>query len=1104
MATYPGIKINHSPLISYAGNSQNNAIGAQSVAGKRGTLPTFMNTNSYFISKSGNDSNAGTLAAPLLTLNSVFKTVPSLFDFSGNSNPLVANGTVPTFSYPCRPLPPAGCATVAGPFSDSAYYTLTTPGTLTGKTAWTVEGWVYIEAIPAGSGASIVWALVDGGGATQLSMASSGVISFSVHGTSVSSAVSSFKTGHWYYYACVFKKNTTGGQQLFFGSSPETVALVASGNAANVTLGTVTQFIFGSVVIPTGYYLFGYIGRPVISAVARTMFPTYGGTSNILTLHILSTQTPLQQNTKSYVVILDSGTYYEALYCPLQYDWTTGFGVYAADGQTPTFTLTRGATAGTYGPNNSARTVTGTPNYYINQTTGNDGTGARNNPSLPFKTIQAALSNGSITNGDVVEVEDNAIYTQDLVFPAGANNVTVRAASGNVPTLRAMNLTMAGIHITISNNGATSTVDGFVLDGLGGLGSMFSGFAGGAINFQNCSFKNYTVICAMGVTMYANNNIYSRNAALASGSNSINVVNCYFDQAPGATLFAISLGLQGWNYTRCTFNNMALTCENDNGINKNIIDQCLFYNCTLVQTDNSVANGNSQYIVTNSMFDKSSYQFIMNTGAASQTAQVLLLNCFQRANGNTFATGYDFQQLNVGILGIQVVSCAAVGNGRNFYVQGSLTNPTFRNCTSLNATTAGYDASSVATADALISSNDAVKWQSGVAPTNSEVGATFLSTVQGAENLALSASDPGIFGAGGLGLNDIGLDWQQWNLVQPTVVNGLTFTGGISGAAALKSTNNSAITAAYCTFSGLGTYAVTGGDGSSFKNCLFSTNGHAIQFSRANITLSNNIAYACGGAFLVNYGQYANLSHNTAYNCQYGQYDASGTGAVSTVNSIYIGSGAYDYHGSAILSYSCVGTIDPATTGSVDAYSTQLDPLFRNATGNDLRVQALAYGYPWQSPVIGAASDGKDMGAWDITYGVASTAWTSIDFGSNDPTTGLPWRNPDKVVRNELPIKLANGDREDGSIYSVSATYKPGYTCTWNESTNDMPLGQMTALLTMFKSFSNSIQINWGDGRGFVNGYFDRQQGFEYTDMTGSYADSSVPEPVKEIVLREA
>jgi hypothetical protein len=67
-----------------------------------------------------------------------------------------------------------------------------------------------------------------------------------------------------------------------------------------------------------------------------------------------------------------------------------------------------------------------------------------------------------------------------------------------------------------------------------------------------------------------------------------------------------------------------------------------------------------------------------------------------------------------------------------------------------------------------------------------------------------------------------------------------------------------------------------------------------------------------------------------------------------------------------------------------------------------------------------------------------------------------------------------------------------------------MPLGQTAALEAMFESFTNALNVDWGDGRGFIPAYLARKSDFEYTDMTGMYSQNTVPEPVKQLIIREA
>ena len=1096
MTAYAGLKIKYNPSTTYSGNSQNNVLGATAATGVRG-VPAFTDPTCYHINKTtGNDSNAGTAAAPKKNLGSLFQFAGSTFDYSGNSNNLGVTGGVNLTGYPCRPVPPAGCSVIAGPFTDSNYFTLGSPGALTGKTAWCVEGWFYAENL---GGNTIPWAFTDGA-VHELSMNSDGSLSFFVNGSATSSAAGIITKGKWFYIACSFSSGATGGKQIFCGTSPETATLVAQGTQTH-TLGIVTGFSIGTPVSPSGYYFNGYIGRIVISSAVRTSFPTNGGTSNIIALYTFTTQPLAQSAPKTYISIDDSSTYNEAVFAPWQYDMslTSAYGLYAADGQAPTFQLSRGAILGTYGPNNSARNVTGTPNYYINQTTGNDGTGARNNPAKPFKTISGALANGAVTAADDFQVTDSAIYIENLTLPnVGLGGFTLRAANGQTPTLRPLNLGI--VHVTSPNLTNGTTFDGFVMDGNNTSQSLLGGTAGAFITLANCSVRYYNTIFGNGFSGSINNCIVSRCATIQGGSSNLTALNTLFDYAPlGTILFPIVLGYGVANLTQCTFNNCAVTYTGNGTFS--VWDQCKFYNCT-VAIANSINNQN--YNFTNILFDKTSFSYTLNSGAAP-TIALCFINCFQRANGSTLAYGFNFTNSNTGIVAVWMQSCGAVGNARNFYFNGTgaFTNSYLTNCTSASATTAGYDAPATVNGNALVSSGDVVAWQTGITPVLSESGATILSSSPGAENVTLSASDAGIFGGGGQGYLDMGMDWAAWNLTTPMVIiNGITFSGLANGEAAIRSTANFPLTLQYCTFSGLGTYGASVSDGAAVSNCVFNTNGHAVKFNRSSMTLSNCLGNSCGGAFTLNFGQYLTSNHNTAYNCQYGQYDASGSAVSVISNSIFSSSGAYDYHGAATALYSCVGTLDPSTLGSLGTGCTVLDPLFQNASTNTaagLEIQTQAYGYFYDSPCKAAASDGKDMGAWDFTYGTGVVSYGgTIDFS----TPG--YRNPDVVLRKIIPIKLAEGDQEDGSIYSTVATFKKEYEFTWNPNSNDMPLTQLAALLAMYTASSNQLMVDFGEGAGYVAHYLARSPGFEYTEMTGGYADDTTPEPLRAATIREA
>lgn len=1108
MAAYPQIKIRHSPVTTYPGTAQGNWVGAQDVAGRRGMLPTFNDSNAYFISKAGKDSNAGAAAAPKLTLGSLFQAAASTADYSGNGYNLTATGSPVIQTTPLYPLPPAGMSHIAGGFSSSNYYSgpsgLKTA--MSSLSAFTLEGWFYIpgtqtpqQVVYMNTGNGVTSVFVSGSSGAQK-------LNFQVSGTTISSAAGTIVNNRWYYFAGVFTSAATNGQKLWLGTSPQDAAVVAQGTLTSTT-GTVSDIRIGdfstSSAIPTDF-----VGRVAFSTVARTSFPTPGGSTNLAGLYTFNTPPLMQSAPKSYIVIQDSGTYREALYSPWAYDLLTPFSIYAADGKTPVFDLTRGASAGEYGPNNSTRTAPSSANYYINQTAGNDGTGTRNDPSKPFKTINAALADGSVTNNDVFLITDSGIYTENLTMPATPTGLTVASAAGQIPVLRPAALAATAGHIALGNTGAGATFDNLIFDGRRTGGGLVSGSAGGSATFSNCAVRYYATGALGGMTMTTTASLWSGVPAIADATSLLSATGSFFGgNVAGSSLEAVSLGGAQSNLTTCTFTNYAITAATST--KSNLWNRCLFQNCTMVV--NHTAAVVATYTFSACYLDKANLVVKAPNTANTQLVYCNFINCFQRANGASFAAG--FQLLPVGgsfggTLVASLSSCAAIGNTANFLISDRAT-ANLTNITSVNGGTYGvrFGAYTQGITDNLVSTGDANGWSadgtsSATLGTYYEYNASLISTATGSENITLSANDPGILGSQG-GLLDLGVDQAAWDIVCPITLNGLTFSGVINTDAALKSSLNTPVVAQFCSFLGLGTYGASGGDGSSFTDCYFATNGHAVKISKTATTVQRCVGLGCGGAFILNRGEYATVDHDTAWACQYGLYDGYGTISTALTNNIFSGSGAYDYSGDSVFSYSCIGTLDPDRAGSVDQYSTRFDPLFRAPVAGDLRIQAIAAGSYFDSPCLGTGAAGADMGAYTFAYGTATTSWTLLDFGAQD-ILGNFYRNPDRVVRREMPIKLAEADQENGGIFSVYATVKREYEFTWESNTNDMPRQQTEDMRQMFMSFTNKLEIDFGFGQGWVPAYFARQAGFEYTDMTGFYSSAEQPIPVRSMVVREA
>src|SRR5258708_2680310 len=120
MGQFQPIQMRYNSSKGYPGTQQNNSVGAQMTAGQRGTLPaavvpsTYDNSQAYYISKTGSDTNSGTSAAPFLTLGSIFNTsLSSTTDTSGlngaSQNSLTINGTgIAGYQWPYIPIASIG------------------------------------------------------------------------------------------------------------------------------------------------------------------------------------------------------------------------------------------------------------------------------------------------------------------------------------------------------------------------------------------------------------------------------------------------------------------------------------------------------------------------------------------------------------------------------------------------------------------------------------------------------------------------------------------------------------------------------------------------------------------------------------------------------------------------------------------------------------------------------------------------------------------------------------------------------------------------------------------------------------------------------------
>ena len=1099
MAPHAKLKFLHSPVRTYPSLAQGNYVGAQATAGRRGTLPTFDDTNSYFVAKTGSDSNAGTAAAPKLTLGSLFSTSQSFNDTSGNGYHLTQSGTVMTSTFPCFPLPPQGNS-YAGTFTDTAY--LACPAglcTAMSSDTFTIEGWIYLHTLAASSKlfsnttGTIVEAFVNSGGD----------ILFTIAGTTLGSASGLVAAGQWYYAAFVYTSGAANGKKIYLGTTPE--------NAVAVATATQTQAITGlsgariGRAIGAGSPWGGYLDRLVFSTVARTSFPTLPTDSNIAGMYEMETRPLMQTAPKDYIVIADSETYSEGLRANFYNDILTGYGIYAADGSAPTFKRRRGATPGTYGAGNSARAVlSASPNYYINQTTGDDGTGARGNPALPFKTIQAALSDGSITAGDVIQIQDSAAYTEDLSL--GTLNLTIQAAAGQTPSLHPATKTSTSVHLTVGASSPTVNLSGILFDGQGTAGKLLNTASSPVVNFYDCSLSRYA---AMGII---NPSLYSCSFSEFDGGGVKRAENSYIklsgESLTASVLYRSTVRITG-------INQIGISASGNTAVGAS---ECLFLGeggfVTLANSGGSP--GFSQTYAYANEFDKCFLVCAANNLGALSIVRAFVAENYINMSG---AQAYTYAALSSQVLGVLFASLTnssfsvgaynnVVAGAGSSYLHHITSSAVFSsasrntNNTSINASIVGLDAPSTITTVGFASASDLLAYQGGVVPTYTPTSVQVASTSSSGPNATLHAQDGGIY-TGGTGANvDAGACYSLFDVqTRGTVTfNGLILEGSANQEGGIGTSNDQPFDVAFCTFNDLGFYGIKAPASASIESCVFAVNGHGIRTNRQNVTIRQCVAYNCEGAAILFGGANGIIEACSASSCTYGLYEIFG-GTYSSLEDIILGqSGAYDYSGDNEVAYSCIGTLDPEREATLDVNSIRLDPLFRDPANGDLRLMAVAAGAEFDSPCLAEGSTGADMGAFAFTYGSCELTWIEVNFETVTPG-GKNYRNPDKLSREMVPVKLAENDREDAKFDSNAVAYKLQFTCTWAEP-NDMPIEQLIELRDMFCSTANEMHACI-DG-GWLPARLVRGSGFQYEENSElGYTESDTPTPLRTLTFRE-
>ncbi len=879
-----------------------------------------------------------------------------------------------------------------------------------------------------------------------------------------------------------------------------------------------------------------------------------------------------------YACVLDSGRYGEEQ-INVDMNLNSG-GLYAKDGQAPTLSVDRGANPTTLGARKVGRKKFSAGNYpdtfYFVSKAGNDGTGTRGDPALPFLTMQAAVNDGARVAADTLRIQDSGAYQEEVTIAAASGAITIEAADGQIPTMiplaapvnnemiRAQDDTNVYGMTFIGNQWVIGDATTYGIQGIAAVMEIHDcTFVRGGLQV-NASVPNVPAtldgVKTINCHFFRAGIVALRIFDLAAPVGVCTVTNCWFEETcyPKADPLQqsrsdILLRMSGTLQTIPSLRIDHMTSWDCRGHACVILDSLagagvgggptmiwhsefkapgpLHETKGVYAASNSWAGVVPDYFLRNVLFENlggSAVHLDSNVPDANAPAclNITARKCCQLTtdpvidiDSNQGGTWNDILILDAPNVAFSVddaaggqtifTNCVSINAGTDaWYIAGDLTSIIqWNNCAekgsvnnAINAPNApaGYNRYSI-----LDSPIVGIPYGEG----SSQGDPLFLSIVVDNENMSYSASSPCIGAA-----NDQATIGKRQPIVQlfASGANARTFQldGFIldgdkyfhSGYSVPRRFTNRQVIA-FCTFQNLGVDGVHASSAVEVKNCFFKTLGMGIVTTDFGNDIHHNVGWKCGGAFVMIGEVASDVRNNTAYGCEYGQFDSADSASITRKNNVFADNGTRDYGGVGEQSYSDVGTIDD---DAIVTNGSRLHPLFRDVENEDLRIQAVALGFAFDSPAKGLGDDDKDAGAFDITYGSLSLTWTTVDFatGAGDPDTA--YRNPVTYQRIVRPVKLTEGEKANGDFYSTAAAFVVEHVFEWTPNAA-MPSAQVTALQAIYETGDGECQLSFDAGGSWIPVRVVRGQEFRYQEIQGlAYSDDSVHTPVNRLVFRES
>lgn len=1081
----------------------------------------FDDDNSIFISKlTGDDGNAGTQAAPLRSLEGAIGVEPSYLDQSGNGNDPTMQGTV--FLHPRGFTDPPYGSFFAGLFSDSNYYNL--PAAIGNAIAasghFTVRMKIYAFRVPANN-AEVIWKYKDGA-LTSLSLNTNLTINFQLRGTTLTS-LTAIKVRKWHEVRITYEYDAAGTgltKRIYLDE-----VLVGQASQTAVMAGHVDMEI-GRNVDTANRAFDGFINDVEIYSGYHIEFPITNKTDREA-WYPFQTKSVAEDAGAEYVVFTDSEHYKE----PTLLNYIDGLSIMAEDGCKPTLSLAMGAEADTYGARRVGRekfsSGVASTVYHISKS-GSDSTGIRGDETLPFLTLQAALDDGSRAANDTFQFDDSGVY-QEGDIDLGSDDLTIQAHDGKVPTLHIKSWTSSAdvLMYGVILSGATATVVE-----AWDCTTIYNGAITATSSVKNCYAENGTF-----TSPTIRNSFFER--GIASGFTLLERTSF----TGGGILFAADTGYIGTRIKNCEFEKgYGISLDATSGGIPSIL-RALFVKdvkgTVELTTDDQVGATMSYFALDNIYVDDdlSNDHFTVNQPKgenSNDNGYIALRNCISIGAARD---GFVLNKvINAGTITKRIVvrNSAVIGAGRygveipgttNNNQAGSFDQQTVYLAQSFlesgSTTAAVHTVAQGGSISGLLFDYSIIRGSflndgagpSGLRTASFATDPLFLSVVAGAENSSLSPrslaiealtpyrdDEPVLSSLASLG-NQPFADLGPWRALleitgEACRVEGIEFDGDINSPMSIAFISSSFFQTGevrYCSFVGQGADFLRTQGGTYTNNFMFGGNGGGFRASLVNPTIQRNVGVALGGAFILNSSTSPSISHNSSFGCFAGQYDRLSSGGEFREN-ILSASGTYDYEGFSEQKYSDIETLSPEA--EIDANSTQKRPLYQDPYNGDLRLQALALGYAFDSPAKGLAEDGTAAGAFIYYYGPLTLCYIEIDFNQSG------WYNPDDIPETMYAANIAEGDKPVGSVYSSASGYKRQWDVKWN-ATNPMPHNQRLALQQMYVFQDADIEVTFDDGVTWIPATLMKSQPFIHDEVTLQYTQDDTPRPIASLMIRE-